>query len=210
MPQTPANLSIIASSARGRLAAALATIAISAFVGTVAGGLARAQDPAQSCWFDVADISELLVCHGRGGPPRPLDRDDGQFCAHLDGVGFIRPANGRRILGYGQRSAGGATSKGVAIEVEGEAPVVSPIDAVVTFAGEFRSYGRLLVLEPGCGLHFIMAGMAKIDVNAGQAVLAGEPIASMGQGSAVGRPVLYVELRRNGRIIDPGPDISGQ
>ena len=66
----------------------------------------------------------------------------------------------------------------------------------------------------GKGIYLVMAGMDRINVEVGQFVVAGEPVALMGDGStktaatiAVGaaQPVLYVEFRKDGATIDPGP-----
>jgi len=82
----------------------------------------------------------------------------------------------------------------------------------VVYAGPFRSYGQLLIINAGGGYHILLAGMSRIDVSLGQFVLAGEPIAVMGRAAAPGssgedssRPVLYVEFRKDGRPVDPGP-----
>jgi septal ring factor EnvC (AmiA/AmiB activator) len=81
----------------------------------------------------------------------------------------------------------------------------------VVYAGEFRSYGQLLIINAGGGYHILLAGMSRIDVSLGQFVLAGEPIAAMGTPAVPGsgddnsRPVLYVEFRKDGRPIDPDP-----
>ena len=77
------------------------------------------------------------------------------------------------------------------------------------YAGEFRSYGQLLIINGGNGYHVVMTGLSQIDVQLGQFVLAGEPIGTMSaapkgkvQGNA---PVLYVEFRKEGRSVDPEP-----
>jgi septal ring factor EnvC (AmiA/AmiB activator) len=80
----------------------------------------------------------------------------------------------------------------------------------VVYAGEFRSYGQLLIINAGGGYHVLLAGMSRIDVSLGQFVLAGEPIAVMGSGAPSqnddsSRPVLYVEFRKDGTPIDPDP-----
>ena len=72
----------------------------------------------------------------------------------------------------------------------------------------------MLILNAGGGYYIVLAGMDRINVSLGQFVLAGEPVAVMGDGStktaaaiALGavRPVLYVEFRKDGATIDPGP-----
>ena len=89
--------------------------------------------------------------------------------------------------------------------------ITAPADGWVVYAGAFRSYGQLLIINAGGGYHILLAGMSRIDVGLGQFVLAGEPIAEMGNaaGSSRGndnsRPVLYVEFRKDGTPIDPDP-----
>ena len=48
------------------------------------------------------------------------------------------------------------------------------------YAGPFRSYGQVLILNAGDGYHLVLAGMERIDAALGQFVLAGEPVAAMG------------------------------
>lgn len=87
------------------------------------------------------------------------------------------------------------------------ARVCSPCDGAVLFAGPFRSYGKLLIINGGGGYHVVLAGMDRIGVELGQFVLAGEPVGQMGaRGPAAatsdggtGRPVLYVEFEKTVR-----------
>jgi len=78
----------------------------------------------------------------------------------------------------------------------------------------FRSFGRLLIINAGGGYYLLLAGMDQIRVEVGQFVLAGEPVATMGDTSSLsagnggvetGGPVLYVEFRKDGGSIDPSP-----
>ena len=93
------------------------------------------------------------------------------------------------------------------------AQVTTPCDGWVVYAGPFRSYGQLLILNAGGGYHVLIAGMERISVTIGQFVLTGEPVATMGTTSRVAsilatnasQPVLYVEFRKDGTPIDPGP-----
>lgn len=130
-----------------------------------------------------------------------------------DAKGSLRlPAQGRRTQGFGDTDAEGAALQGVSLRTRAEARVTSPADGWVVYSGPFRSYGQLLIINAGGGYHILLAGMNRIDVSLGQFVLAGEPIAVMGNSIAPGnrgdqnsRPVLYVEFRKDGQPIDPGP-----
>jgi septal ring factor EnvC (AmiA/AmiB activator) len=119
------------------------------------------------------------------------------------------PAQGKRLKRFGEADGIGGTQKGISLQTRGEARIIAPADGWVVYAGPFRSYGNLLIINAGGGYHVLLAGMGRIDVSLGQFVLAGEPVAVMGaagQGNNDNsRPVLYVEFRKDGRPIDPGP-----
>jgi septal ring factor EnvC (AmiA/AmiB activator) len=119
------------------------------------------------------------------------------------------PAQGRRVIAYGDKTQYGSASKGIVIETRHGARITSPCDGWVVYAGEFRSYGQLLIINAGGGYHVLLAGLSHIDVQVGQFVLAAEPVGTMApdpQGKAQdSAPVLYVEFRKEGRPIDPDP-----
>jgi septal ring factor EnvC (AmiA/AmiB activator) len=123
------------------------------------------------------------------------------------------PVNGSRIREFGASDGGGGTQKGLSIATHSGAEITAPCDGWVVYAGPFRSYGQLLILNAGGGYHVLLAGMERISVDLGQFVLTGEPVAVMGGGSQVStavatgakQPVLYVEFRKDGTPIDPSP-----
>lgn len=115
------------------------------------------------------------------------------------------PVRGRVIRLYGQESeAPGATDKGISIRARSGAQVVAPFDGKIAYAGPFRGYGLILIIDHGGRYHTILAGFDRIDAVVGQWVLAGEPVARMGD-DAAGDPELYFELRRTGQAINPLP-----
>lgn len=123
------------------------------------------------------------------------------------------PANGVKIRDYGTPDGNGGSEKGLSVATRAGAQVTAPADGWVVYAGPFRSYGQLLILNAGGGYHILLAGMERISVDLGQFVLAGEPVAAMGSGSRIAailatgssQPVLYIEFRKDGTPIDPGP-----
>lgn len=126
------------------------------------------------------------------------------------------PVQGKRIIGFGDK-AHTNKSNGIVIETRPGAQVVSPADGWIVFAGVFRSYGQILIINGGDGYHMLLAGLSQIDVQLGQFVLAGEPVGLMSgaaQGAksqqAANAPVLYIELRKDGRSIDPDPWWAGE
>jgi murein hydrolase activator len=126
---------------------------------------------------------------------------------------FAFPVNGAKIREFGGSDGAGGVEKGISLATRAGAQVTTPCDGWVVYAGPFRSYGQLLILNAGGGYHVLIAGMERISVNIGQFVLTGEPVATMGTKSQVAsilaanasQPVLYVEFRKDGTPIDPGP-----
>lgn len=124
------------------------------------------------------------------------------------------PATGAILKSYGEQDSFGGTEKGVSIGVRPKSVVVSPADGWVAFAAPYRGYGQLMILNAGEGYYLVLAGMERIHVAPGQFVLAGEPVATMGDGAArsastaaigASQPILYVEFRKDGSPIDPAP-----
>jgi septal ring factor EnvC (AmiA/AmiB activator) len=123
------------------------------------------------------------------------------------------PVNGVKLRNFGAPDGNGGTERGLTVATRAGAQVTAPADGWVVYAGPFRSYGQLLILNAGGGYHILLAGMDRISVDLGQFVLAGEPVAVMGSGSHIAailasgssQPVLYIEFRKNGTPVDPGP-----
>jgi murein hydrolase activator len=122
------------------------------------------------------------------------------------------PAQGQRLKSFGVKDEAGGKSEGIYVETRRAAQITSPSDGWVIYAGQFRTYGQLLIINAGGGYHILLAGLDQIYTSVGQFVLAGEPVAAMGQepGLSVGseqsrNPVLYIEFRKDARPVDPDP-----
>ncbi len=125
-----------------------------------------------------------------------------------------RPVAGEVRKTFGAPDGFGGSERGLSIATRANAVVAAPADGWVAFSGPYRTYGQLLIINAGDGYYIVLAGMARIGVEVGQFVLAGEPVGSMGDATgstaaaiAIGakQPVLYVEFRKDGAAIDPGP-----
>ncbi len=125
------------------------------------------------------------------------------------------PAQGQILKHFGDDDGLGSTLRGMAVATRASAQITAPVDGKVEFAGPFRSYGQLLILNPGEGYLVLLAGLQGISAEMGQTVRAGEPLGTMGDGpSSVtllgdqvqeARPVLYIEFRKNGEAVDSAP-----
>ena len=156
---------------------------------------------------------EARVTEGLTSHLRHLGQPRGQM---------VMPARGKILLGFGESADGGVPQRGLTIETRPGAAVVAPFDGKIVFAGPFRGYGRILIIEHGEAYHTLLAGLGRIDVSVGQVVAMGEPIATANSPDAAGPsdaglspadiyskgatgPVIYVELRQRGQPINPLP-----
>jgi murein hydrolase activator len=79
--------------------------------------------------------------------------------------------------------------------------VATPVEGTIVFAGRFKSYGLLLIIEHEREYHTLLWGFAWLDVSLGDYVQAGQVVGIMGARGA-DPPVLHVQRRRNGRPIN--------
>ena len=155
------------------------------------------------------------------GADRPPPRSLGKAARKAPAVSFADakgllplPASGRITKGFGADDGVGGKTLGISMQTRPGGQVSSPADGWVVYAGPFRSYGQLLIINAGDGYHVLLAGMDEIDVQLGQFVLAGEPVATMASPKLASadpadivstQPVLYIEFRKDGSSIDPAP-----
>jgi murein hydrolase activator len=116
---------------------------------------------------------------------------------------WIAPTQGSIVRAYGARIDQGPAAQGATLHTRSSAQVVSPAAGEVAYAGAFRSYGQVLILNLDGGYVVVLTGLETITVQVGQTVSAGQPLGEM-PSSDTSAPELYVEVRREGRTIDPG------
>ena len=118
---------------------------------------------------------------------------------------LLAPVAGRVVRGFGEK-VDGDSSTGLAFQVPPSARVVSPCGGKVVYAGPFRSYGLLLIVDCGRAWHAVLSGFARLDAGLGQAVQIGEPVGVMPgydpQSQQV-HPTLSMELRHEGQPVNP-------
>lgn len=118
---------------------------------------------------------------------------------------LVLPARGKLIAQFGEQIDGEPdASKGLTIETRAASQVVAPFDGRIAYAGPFRRYGLILIIEHGGRYHTLLAGLDQIHAVVGQWVLAGEPVGIMAS-IPDSRPRLYMELRQTGQPINPLP-----
>lgn len=129
----------------------------------------------------------------------------------LPGGRWAVPVQGNMTTAFGERDAIGAESEGIRISAGANALVTAPVAGIVRFAGPFRNYGNMVIIEHDKGFHSLMSGLSRIDTSVGRKISAGEPVGTLAGSGNGGAPTLYYELRHNGKPVDPSakfPDLS--
>ncbi|MCA8928293.1 MAG: peptidoglycan DD-metalloendopeptidase family protein [Alphaproteobacteria bacterium] len=110
--------------------------------------------------------------------------------------GLLLPVTGSVTRRFGEGKD--AFSEGISVSATPDAPVLAPADGRIRYAGEFQKYGLVLIIDHGGGFHSVLTGFSRLNVATDQWVLAGEPV-----GRVAAHGSLYIEIRRNGRPVDP-------
>ena len=132
---------------------------------------------------------------------RPAPAASGPLARAQTASRALTPAVGRILRRFGQ-AADGARSQGLTFSTRASAQVVAPQDAHIRYAGPFRTYGNMLILDVGEDYLVVVSGLDVLYPEAGQKVLAGEPIGHMAARSQP-PPELYLEVRKAGQPVDP-------
>jgi len=172
--------------------------------------IAKMESAGSADWASAANIAAKAAALRNADPARLKPA-----IAFADARGsLVIPVAGAVLKTFGDPDGFGGVEKGLSIGAPPGATVSSPVDGSIVYAGPYRSYGQLLIINAGQGYYFVLAGMDRISVAVGQFVLAGEAVASMGDGAArtaaaaaIGatQPVLYIELRKDETAVDSGP-----
>lgn len=112
---------------------------------------------------------------------------------------FQLPVDGRTLTGFGARRDSGLASTGLELAPVAGAQVVAPARGRVAFAGPYRGFGRIVIIEHEGGWTSLVTGLARVDVAVGDTVIGGSPM-GVADGGAV--PVTF-ELRRDGKPVNP-------
>lgn len=127
------------------------------------------------------------------GPPEPTPT------ATAPSENFQLPVVGRTVSGFGAVSEGGIVSTGLSLAPRPGAQVVAPGRGRVAFAGPYRGYGRIVIIEHDGGWTSLVTGLARTDVDVGEGLVPGAPLGV----AAPVTPVVTLELRRDGAPVNP-------
>jgi septal ring factor EnvC (AmiA/AmiB activator) len=114
--------------------------------------------------------------------------------------GYMLPVAGRLVSGFSdRRDAGAPRVRGIALAPRAGAQLVAPAAGRVAFAGPYRGYGEIVIIEHAGGWTSLITGLARLDTTVGAQLLAGSPLGV----AAAAQPVVTLELRRQGVPVNP-------
>lgn len=113
--------------------------------------------------------------------------------------GFALPLAGRVVAGFGTERPGQPRSRGVTLLARPAAQLVAPAAGRVVFAGAYRGYGQIVIIEHAGGWTSLVTGLATIDVEVGDRLVGGSPLGVTGPG----QPLVTLELRKDGQAVNP-------
>jgi murein hydrolase activator len=142
-------------------------------------GKAAAAPETKVAVLTVPKTGPTFQLEPKGGASGTVNPMQPKIPFHLAKAQLPLPAQGRRVITYGDKLPSGKTSSGIVIETRHGAQITSPCDGWVIYASEFRSYGQVLIINGGGGYHVVLTNLSQIDVQVGQFVLVGEPIGTM-------------------------------
>ena len=106
---------------------------------------------------------------------------------------------GRLVAGFGELPKDLPRSRGIVLAVRQGAQIVAPAPGRVAFAGPYRGYGMIVIIEHPGGWTSLVTGLAQLDTRIGDSLLIGSPLGIAG----AGRPLLTLELRHGGEAVNP-------
>jgi murein hydrolase activator len=150
-------------------------------------------------------LTRLRAVAPKGAPP-PVDPSRPATLRAFDAphTTMVWPVVGEIVNRFGETDRLGRVGQGLTLNTSPSALVVAPFDGEVEYAGNLRGYGVILIIRHGGGYHSSLAGLGRVDVTGGQWLLAGEPVGAMpGTDDRNAGAMFYLELRRDGRPVDP-------
>ena len=141
-----------------------------------------------------------------GGPQLPAvsDKGFGSLKGHLS-----MPARGDVIGNFGRHKHpefnSYTVSNGISIAAPTGADIHSVYEGQIIFADYFKGYGNMVIVDHGGGYFSLYAHAAKIMKKLGAQVSRNEVVASVGDTDSARGPMLYFEIRYQGKPVDPAP-----
>lgn len=96
-------------------------------------------------------------------------------------------------------------SNGISIQAPSGSAIHAIDDGEVIFANYFKGYGNMIIVDHGEGFFSLYAHASSIAKRVGAKVTRNEVLASVGDVDSTKGPMLYFEIRYQGKPVDPSP-----
>ncbi len=158
---------------------------------------------------DMKDLIKKLQEEEKAKRAKNILKNHKDYFANLitDSGEAILPASGVIKTSFGDEDEIGAKSKGITIKTRPGALVVAPMDGIVRYAGIFKNYGNIIIIEHANNYHSLISGLEKFETDTNQKIKSGEPVGYAINSSD--NPIIYYELRYNGSPVNPNRKIAG-
>lgn len=158
---------------------------------------------------DDEALAALSVLDGpklRGSQSRDADSDGGvKTRKDNNRPAYILPSRAQIRSGFSELSVNGYRERGIRMMVPASSAIKAPAGGTIKYAGVYRNFGRIVIIEHGGGWATLITNMAAVYVDEGQNIDQGDDI---GTAKSIDNEIL-IELRRNGRPMDIMALVSG-
>ncbi|WP_226638069.1 murein hydrolase activator EnvC family protein [Novosphingobium profundi] len=162
------------------------------------GDLVAAMDSRGRLRDELAALPGPLMRPADPNAPRVIDAS--QFVPPPEGLSsWSLPVMGRLVTGFGEDAPGEIRARGITLATRPNAQIVAPAAGRVAFAGPYRGHGRIVILEHDGDWISLVTGLARLDVEVGETLVASAPMGIAGARD----PEVMVELRRGGEPVNP-------
>jgi septal ring factor EnvC (AmiA/AmiB activator) len=170
-------------------------------------GLIGELDAAASLRRELAALPGPILRPGTGGeaaasPRAPAPSPTAvvaQASSARPPLDFQLPVQGRTVAGFGVQRDSGLRSAGITLAPSPGAQVVAPATGRIAFAGLYRGYGRIVIIEHEGGWTTLVTGLARVSVEVGDSVIGGSPLGVATSSDAI----ITLELRQSGEAVNP-------
>ena len=185
----------------------------------------REQDRAMALAEQARDLTSLVGTLEQAGtlrrqlaalpgpvlrPARPGAAQVAEIAASASpaaGLDYILPLAGTIVTGFGEAaSGGGLRARGITIAARSGAQVVAPAAGRIAFAGRYKGYGRIAIIEHDGGWTTLVTDLAAIAPAVGDRVVQGAPLGVAGPG----QPQVTIELRKDREPVDVLAAVRGR
>ncbi len=149
----------------------------------------------------VADIETLRLSGEKAAALAALDGPmlrAGPTTSRITGSAYKIPEGGNLVLGFSELTPTGYRERGLRLALVPSSAVTAPAAGRITYAGSYRSFGQIVIIEHGRGWTSLVTGLASLNVTKGATIAQGAPLGR----TRADRPEITLELRRNGRVMD--------